>query len=298
MVPNGRHMVPYGSRTQQIGATGTMWEPYGSCVGHVGGGWCHIGTACAIRVVDGLREPFGAMSEADGNLWELSAPYGGHMGAMCTRWEPCVCHMGAVCEPYGSHFCHMGAKIVPTVRQMAPYGSCMRRMGAVCAIWEPYGSRVGSMGGGWHHMGVKYAIWVPYGSHLEPCGRQMAPYGRQMAPYGSCVHSMGPIWEWCHRMGAVCAVRELCAPMGAMHIIWEPYAVPFGGLMVAMCDRMGAVTSCGSHMMPFAPSGAGWERRGSCGSWEATRSFGSIAARVQLVQHWAPVSQRNAARRI
>jgi hypothetical protein len=49
-------MVPYGSCMQHVGATGTMWEPCGSCVGHMGGGWFH-------------------------------APSAGHMGTMCTIWE-------------------------------------------------------------------------------------------------------------------------------------------------------------------------------------------------------------------
>jgi hypothetical protein len=103
------------------------------------------------------------MLEADGNMQELNAPYGGHMGAICLPygsrlfaiWELCVSHMGAILH-------HMGAKLVPTVRQIrelcAPYG-------ATCAVWEllaPYGS----------HMEALRAIWkpcVPHGSHVAPC---------------------------------------------------------------------------------------------------------------------------------
>jgi hypothetical protein len=168
-------MVPYGSRIQCIGATGTMWElcrlygrwmvpcticrPYGNRVHCMGGGWCHapsaghMGIVCTVWEVDGLWVPFGSMLEADGNIWELIAPYGGHMGAI---------------------LCHMGAKMVPTVRQIcelfAPYGSHMYCMGAAGTIWEPCGSPVGHMGGGWHHMGAKRTIWGPYGSQLHRTG--------------------------------------------------------------------------------------------------------------------------------
>jgi hypothetical protein len=111
MVPNRRQMVSYGSHMQHIGATGAMWEPYGSCVGCMEGGWClvpsvgHMGIVCIIWEVGGLWEPFGSMLEGDGNIWELNAPYG-------AIWELFSRHMGAVCEPYGI---------------WEPF----------CAIWEP-----------------------------------------------------------------------------------------------------------------------------------------------------------------
>jgi hypothetical protein len=88
--------------------------------------------------------------------------------------------------------------------------------------------------------------------------------------------------------------------MGALHIRWEPYGA-IGGLSLygssishvrAMCNRMGAVMPYGSHMMPFPPSGAGWERWGWGGSREAMCTFGSIAA--HLLPLWALLWQRNA----
>jgi hypothetical protein len=60
----------------------------------------------------------------------------------------------------------------------------------------------------------------------------------------------------------------------------------------AMCDHMGAVKSSVSHMMPFAPSGAGWEPWGWGRSQEAMCTFGSIAS--HLLPHWALLLQRNA----
>jgi hypothetical protein len=60
----------------------------------------------------------------------------------------------------------------------------------------------------------------------------------------------------------------------------------------AMCNRMGAVMPYGSHMMPFAPSGAGWESWGWDRSLEAMCTFASIAAHLLL--HWALLWQRNA----
>jgi hypothetical protein len=103
MVPSRRWMVPYVRCMQHIGVTGTMWEPYGSCVGRMGSGWCHapsvghMGTACIVWEVDGLWEPFGSILEADGNIWELIAPYWGHMGAVCLQYGSCV---GAVWKPF------------------------------------------------------------------------------------------------------------------------------------------------------------------------------------------------------
>jgi hypothetical protein len=47
-----------------------------------------------------------------------------------------------------------------------------------------------------------------------------------------------------------------------------------------------------SHMMLFAPSGAGWEPWGWGGSWETMCTFSSIAAR--LLPHWVLLWQRNA----
>jgi hypothetical protein len=66
------------------------------------------------------------MLEADGNQWELNAPYGGHVGATCAIWEQCVCHMGVVCTSYG-----------------AVWEPCAH----VAAIWC-------QVGGGWCHMGA------------------------------------------------------------------------------------------------------------------------------------------------
>jgi hypothetical protein len=160
MVPNRRWMVPSVSCMQHIGATGTMWEPDGNCVGCVEGGWCHapsagyMGTVCSVWEVDGLWEPFGSILEADGNTCELNAPYGGHMRAVCLPYVSCV---RAMWKPLH----HMGAKMVPTVRQIcelyALSGSHVRCMGAVGAVWEPYGSPVGHTGGGCHHMGARCA---------------------------------------------------------------------------------------------------------------------------------------------
>jgi hypothetical protein len=68
------------------------------------------------------------MLEAEGNIWELNAPYGGHMGATCAIWELCVCQMGVVCTLYRScmgAMCPCGSHMVPNRRWMVPYGSCM-----------------------------------------------------------------------------------------------------------------------------------------------------------------------------
>jgi hypothetical protein len=166
-------MVPYVSCMQHRGVTGTMWEPCGSCVGRMGSGWCHapsvghMGTVCAVWEVDGIWEPFGSILEADGNIWELIAPYGGHMGAV-------FCHAGAVWEPYGSLF--------------APYRSqnganCEADLQAVCTVWEPYAL----YGSCWRHMG---AIWKPCG----PYWRWMRTIWEPIAPYGSHLLSTGGGW--------------------------------------------------------------------------------------------------------
>jgi hypothetical protein len=88
---------------QHIGATVTMCEPYGSCIGRMGGLWYHspfaghMGTVCNVCDMDGLGEPFDSILEADGNIRELSAPYRGHMGAVCLPYQSCV---GAVWKPF------------------------------------------------------------------------------------------------------------------------------------------------------------------------------------------------------
>jgi hypothetical protein len=55
---------------------------------------------------------------------------------------------------------------------------------------------------------------------------------------------------------------------------------------------MGAVMPYGSHLMPLAPSGAGWEPWGWSGSREAMCTFGSIAA--HLLPLWLLLWKRNA----
>jgi hypothetical protein len=273
-------MVQYGSCLQCIGATGTMWEPYGSCVGHMGSGWCHapsagqMGTVCTVWEVDGLWEPFGSMLEADGNIWELNAPYGGHMGAICLPYGSCVL---AIWEP----FCAIWEP-----KWCLPYGSHMHCMGAAGTIWEPYGSPVGHTGGGWHHMGAKapygsqlYHTGGAYGSHVAPYGRQMAPFGRQMALYGSSMHSMGPIPLWCHRVGAVCTVLELCAPNGchACHMGARWHLM--GGIwhQVGTVHQMGATGTIwepsGSHVGHMEMYGTKWDLWAPYGIWELSAPY-------------------------
>jgi hypothetical protein len=243
MVPNRRWMVPFVSCMQHIGAPGTMWEPYGSCVGRMGGGWCHapsaghMGTMCTVREVDGLWEPCGAIwetdgtiLEADGAIWEQRAQYGVHivvvslcgsrvhcMGAVCTVWTPCMPYgshmepngrrMGGSRVPYGSHWHHMGAvwKLCgPHQRWMAPYGTCWHRMGA---MWEPSVPCSRQMAYGIHV--------VPHGSHMAPCGRWMGSYGSCMAKWGhmramcTLLETAEPDGRIVHHVGAASTVREL-----------------------------------------------------------------------------------------
>jgi hypothetical protein len=74
---------------------------------------------------------------------------------------------------------------------------------------------------------------------------------------------------WCH-LGALCSMGAVLPHVGAM------------------CDCMGVVTPYGSHMMPFAPSGAGWEPWAWGGSREAimyiwfysSRSIATLGATV------------------
>jgi hypothetical protein len=199
------------------------------------------------------------MLEADGIIWELNAPYGGHMGAMCTEWEPCVRHMGAVCEPYGNHMGailrHTGAKIVPTVRQMALSGSCMHLMGAVCAMWElpsPYGSHIEAVRAVWE---VDGAIW----SQMRHIGAIWEPYGAIWEADGTIWEADGAIWElraqYGANLGVVSPYGSCVHRMGAMHAIWEPYAVPFGGLMVYGSSN----APCGSHVQPCGSFHAIWK---------------------------------------
>jgi hypothetical protein len=84
----GAHIVVVslcGSRLHCMGAVCTVWAPCtpygshmepngrqmgGSCVPY-GSRWSHMGAVWAI-------------SEMDGTIWDLLAPYGGHVGAVCT----------------------------------------------------------------------------------------------------------------------------------------------------------------------------------------------------------------------
>jgi hypothetical protein len=55
--------------------------------------------------------------DVNGAMWEMHAPYGGHVGAVSTMWEP-------LCALWGpEHTIYR--------RQVAPYGSQMRLVGVV-----------------------------------------------------------------------------------------------------------------------------------------------------------------------
>jgi hypothetical protein len=97
-----------------------------------------------------------------------------------------------------------------------------------------------------------------------------------------------------HHMGALgCHGRCMSLYFECKCTGWEHYAldgsrmVPLGVFrsmgavfphVRAMCNHMGPVMPYGSHMLPFPPSGAGWEPWGWGGSQEALCTFGSIAA--------------------
>jgi hypothetical protein len=109
------------------------------------------------------------------------------------------------------------------------------------------------------------------------------------------MHHMGALG--CH-MGGLChCIEAKCTGWEQCTLDWS-HMVPFGSMgavlphVRAMYNRMGAVMPYGSNMMPFAPSGAGWEPWGWGGSQEAMYTFGSIAA--HLLPHWALLWQRNA----
>jgi hypothetical protein len=163
---------------------------------------------------------------------------------------------------------HMGAKTEPTVRQIcelyALSGSHLHCTGGgwlMGAMWCHMGDRSHAIGGRWGYMGEACTVWGPYCSGVtvwESC-----------ALYGSYVHRMG-----------------------TMHTIWEPCgaisSLMGGGWVLphvgAICNYMGAVMPVEGHMMPLAPSGAGWEQWGWGRSLEAMCTFGPIAPRV--LPHW------------
>jgi hypothetical protein len=162
-LPNGGHMgvvCAYGSWMEpfgrHVGAASTRWEPhepYGSHMQHTG--------------------PYGlCVQRWMAPLWDLHALHGGHWVAKCAEWELCAPFWSQV-EPYGRwllpygscahhtghmramchialHGSHMGAGTVWEPR--APYGSQMEphaswmvpymswQIGAICALWELYGS--------------------------------------------------------------------------------------------------------------------------------------------------------------
>jgi hypothetical protein len=148
-------LVLYWSHMEALWAIrevdGTIWESNAPYRGH-------MGAICTAQEVDGLWEPCGAIWETDGIIWEAKeaiweqcAQYGAHMvvvslcgsrvhckGAVCTIWVPCM--------PYGSHMVHNGRQC---------------HTGAAGVLWEPYGSRVGRIGDGWHHMGPVGTVWGP-----------------------------------------------------------------------------------------------------------------------------------------
>jgi hypothetical protein len=254
-----------------------------------------MGTVCAVREADGLWEPFSAMLEADGNKWELNAPYGGHMGAMCTEWEPCVRHMGAACEPYGSHF--------------SPYGSqnCANYEadGAIWELYAPYGSHMEAVWAVWEVNGAIWATNAPYRGYMGAIWRHVGGRWHHM---GGRWHHVGGRWHhvggrW-HNMGAACAVW---GPYGSGVTVWTP-CMPYGSHMRcqlgalwsigavlphvgAMCDHMGAFTLHRSHIMPFAPSVGGKELVREPGShmyiWFYSGMLSSTLARL-----WQGVSLR------
>jgi hypothetical protein len=126
-----------------MGATCTIWKPYGSCE-------CHMGAMHAIW------EPYGAKWEADGAIWEPFSLY-------CMVIAPCGSHLHCVRDRLlmRSIWHHMGCTLCHMI--------------AVRAIWEPlvlYGSHVCHMEGGWCHVEAECAILWPYGSLVHHIGGQ------------------------------------------------------------------------------------------------------------------------------
>jgi hypothetical protein len=124
-------------------ADGAIWEPLPARRGHMGAriGW--MGATCAIW------EPYQSrlwVWEVDDTTWGQHAPYGGHMGAMCTVQEP----NGTISEADGAIW---GSHVV--------LGSLMHHMGATCTICGPYGSHAGTMGCRGPHKGAMYRPWEP-----------------------------------------------------------------------------------------------------------------------------------------
>jgi hypothetical protein len=75
---------------------------------------------CAILKVGGT------MWEAYGTIWKLLyVPCDGHMGVVCSIWEPCVL--------YGSRVHDMGDACTVWELQM-PHRSHMHHMGAACTV--------------------------------------------------------------------------------------------------------------------------------------------------------------------
>jgi hypothetical protein len=142
------------------------------------------------------------------NIWELNAPYGGHIVYTCLPyWELCVSHMGAMWKPYGLYG-----------RCMAPYGTCWHHMKA---IWEPSAPYKRRMAYGSHV--------VPDGSHMVPCGRWMGSYGKwggHMRPMGTLPETSEPYRSLVHHTGAASTVWEPCMPHGShMHCMGAPHAL-------------------------------------------------------------------------
>jgi hypothetical protein len=158
---------------------------------------------------------------------------------------------------------------VPYVRRMVPYGSPLRRVGAMwepeLAVWEPhvpsgshiramygYGRWMTPLGGNMHILG---AIWDPFALYRS----QMAPFERQTVLYGAPMH----------RMGASCTIWEPRAPYGSlmhhMWAIWEP------------CVHYGMQRApCGSCVQAMGAAFSGLHHTGAtCAVWEPHTPYGS-----------------------